>query len=91
MPAHADSPWECLSCAAPIDYGDGAVSLDDSEELHVCRTCWLTLSPAERLEAVRKWRADARAAQALEKFGALADGAIQGWHIPGYLGGSDRN
>lgn len=85
------SPWECLSCGQPIDYDAGAVSLDDSTELHCCAACWAALTPAERLEARRKWRLDARTAEALEKFGALADGALSGFHIPGYFGPSERN
>lgn len=91
MDGHSDSPWNCVSCQASIDYDAGAVSLDSSAELHVCEGCWETLSPVERIEAVRKWRGDRRHAAALEKFEALADGALSGWHIPGFLSGPERN
>lgn len=90
---HSESPWNCLSCGQSIDYGDDAISLDDSTELHCCRVCFNALSPAERIEAQRKWRADAKTAKALEAFEGLAAAALSGWHYPGseFLGRAERN
>lgn len=57
-----DSLYMCLICRAPIsedpEIAQEGLSMDDTDELHVCRVCWDVLSPLERLEQCRKWRLD---------------------------------
>jgi ribosome-binding protein aMBF1 (putative translation factor) len=50
-----DSGWICLLCGKKLTE-NGGISLDCSVELHVCRPCWQTIDPAERLRLAEKWR-----------------------------------
>ncbi len=66
------------------------MSLTDDPVEHVCRECWERLTPAERLEATRKYRLDQETTRTLRAFARVCDGALDGFHLPG-LGTAGRN
>lgn len=84
------SPYVCRGCGKVIDYDQGAISLTNDHELHVCAECWEALPLSVRLQLECLWKESRAKIAFFETFQRMGEAALSGWHFPG-IPGNERN